>query len=136
MVAGRVVPLTVGTGVGGGSAINAMGWLHGQPADYQQWEEMGALGWGWRDMLPVLRSLEDHELGAGKYHGAGGPIAVSSPRDLHPLALALLQAADRGQWPLSADINGADRVGLAVGWSHIRDGQRSSPCLPATPGLR
>ena len=125
-VSDRVVPLLTGTGLGGGSSINAMGWFHGQPADYERWVAAGATGWGWQDVLPVLRSIEDHELGASEYHGSGGPITVSTPSHLHPLALAFAEAGLELGWPLSEDLNGTQRTGISLAPNNIRAGKRHS----------
>ncbi len=123
---GRQVPLVTGRGLGGGSAINAMWWFHGQPGDYDDWAASGATGWGWRDVQPYLRRIEDHELGAGQFHGAGGPMAVSGPRHLHPLSLAFVEAGAELGWPVSDDLNGAQRVGVGLPSSNTRDGARHS----------
>ena len=47
-----------GRGVGGGSALNAMVSMIGQPGDYDRWVKLGATGWGWRDVAPVFAELE------------------------------------------------------------------------------
>ncbi|KAK4240053.1 pyranose dehydrogenase 3 [Achaetomium macrosporum] len=41
--------------VGGGSVVNGMGYGRGSRADYDAWEELGNLGWGWEGMLPYFR---------------------------------------------------------------------------------
>ncbi len=122
----RRVPMVTGRGLGGGSAVNAMWWFHGQPSDYDGWAEHGATGWGWADVQPYLRRIEDHELGSDAFHGGGGPMAVSSPRDVHPLSLALLEAGASQGWPLTDDLNGRDRVGIGLPYSNIRSGARHS----------
>ncbi len=62
--------------MGGGSSINAMIALRGTPADFEEWVEAGAKGWGWTDVLPYYRRLE-HDLDFdGPLHGADGPIPV------------------------------------------------------------
>jgi len=124
--AGRVVPLVTGRVLGGGSSINAMGWFHGQPADFDQWRDLGALGWDAKTMQELFIRIEDHELGASDYHGAGGPVAVSGPRHLHPMALPLLRAGLELGWPHSDDLNGAQRTGVSLAYSNIRDGRRYS----------
>ena len=40
--------------LGGCSSINGMLYLRGQAADYDQWRQMGNLGWGWDDVLPYF----------------------------------------------------------------------------------
>jgi choline dehydrogenase len=124
--ASRVVPLLTGRGVGGGSSVNAMGWFQGLPADYDGWAADGAQGWSWADMQPYFRRIEDHELGASTHHAAGGPMSITSPRHTHPLSMAFLAAGRHLGWPLSQDLNGAQRTGVALASSNIRDGARHS----------
>src|SRR5690348_7676034 len=47
-------PYLQGYGLGGGSNINAMGADRGLPADYDEWRDLGAVGWGWQDVLPYF----------------------------------------------------------------------------------
>ncbi|WP_028223416.1 GMC family oxidoreductase N-terminal domain-containing protein, partial [Paraburkholderia oxyphila] len=65
-----------GKTLGGSSAVNGMVWTRGQPEDYNHLAAMGNCGWGWTDMLPYLRKLENHGLGESKWRGVNGPIAV------------------------------------------------------------
>ncbi len=125
-IGGRPVALVTGRGLGGGSAVNAMWWFHGHPGDYDGWVDQGAAGWGWTDVQALLRRLEDHELGASAFHGAGGPMAVSTPRDVHPISLALLEGGLEQGWPVVEDLNGRRRVGIGLPHSTIRDGARHS----------
>jgi choline dehydrogenase len=103
-----------------------MGWFHGFPEDYDGWEAGGATGWGWADVAPYLRSIEDHEFGAGPYHGAGGPIAVTTPYHLHPITARFVEAGSALGWPVNLDLNGASREGIGLVQSNIRDGVRHS----------
>ena len=57
--------------------MNAMLYVRGRPLDYDLWEEQGAVGWGWRDVLPYFLKSEDNVLGASEFHGVGGPLRVS-----------------------------------------------------------
>jgi 5-(hydroxymethyl)furfural/furfural oxidase len=59
--------------MGGGSAINAMVALRGLPGDYDEWAQMGARGWGWSDVLPYFRKLENDLDMDGPLHGKDGP---------------------------------------------------------------
>lgn len=123
---GRRIPLATGRGLGGGSAINAMGWFHGHPADYDGWRDSGASGWGWSDILPFIRRSEHHELGSSQFHGAGGPMVITSPRDIHPLSTAFIAAGVEQGIKVNDDLNGADRAGIGLAQSNIRDGARHS----------
>jgi len=62
--------------MGGGSSINAMIALRGMPGDFKEWVEAGAKGWGWMDVLPYYRMLENDLDFDGPLHGADGPIPV------------------------------------------------------------
>ena len=53
-----VRPYEQGRMIGGSSAINGMGANRGAPADFEEWVEKGADGWGWSDVLPYFRKLE------------------------------------------------------------------------------
>jgi choline dehydrogenase len=72
--------------IGGSSSINAMVYVRGQAEDFDDWEKAGNPGWGWRDVLPAYRRMEDHALGESPYHGAGGPLHVTEiSKTAHPL---------------------------------------------------
>ena len=124
--AGRNIPLPTGRGLGGGSAVNTMTWFQGHPADYDGWRDHGAYGWGWQDMLPVARQVEHHILGRGPFHGAGGPMTVDFARDVNPSALAFIEAGEELGYPVSRDLNGAQRTGFGIAQANIRDGARHS----------
>lgn len=124
--AGRGVPLPTGRGLGGGSAVNTMTWFQGHPADYDGWRDQGADGWGWEDMLPVARRIEHHILGNGEFHGAGGPMTVDFARDVNPSGLAFIAAGQQLGYPVSQDLNGAERTGFGIAQANIRDGARHS----------
>ncbi len=44
--------------------------------NYDDWADEGSTGWGYDDVLPAYKRLEDWEGGATEYRGAGGPIPV------------------------------------------------------------
>jgi 5-(hydroxymethyl)furfural/furfural oxidase len=71
--------------MGGGSSINGQIAVRGTPDDYERWAELGAAGWGWRDVLPVFRRMErDLDFG-GPEHGDSGPLVIHRvPRDRWP----------------------------------------------------
>jgi 5-(hydroxymethyl)furfural/furfural oxidase len=62
--------------LGGGSSINGQLANRGAPTDYGIWEERGAKGWGWNDVLPYFRKVERDMDFDGPYHGSEGRIPV------------------------------------------------------------
>jgi choline dehydrogenase-like flavoprotein len=45
--------------MGGGSSVMGLWALRGLPSDYDGWTAAGAKGWGWSDVLPYYRKLEN-----------------------------------------------------------------------------
>ena len=58
--------------LGGSSSINAMVWIRGHRDDYDAWRDAGNPGWGFADLLPVFKAIEDNEAGADEWRGAAG----------------------------------------------------------------
>ncbi len=50
--------------LGGSSSINAMVYVRGHVSDYDQWER-AAPGWGWQDVEPLFRRMENWQGAAG-----------------------------------------------------------------------
>jgi 5-(hydroxymethyl)furfural/furfural oxidase len=94
--------------IGGGSSVMGMVALRGTPADYDEWEQLGAEGWGWNDVLPFFRKLERDLDYTGPLHGDAGPTPIRrvAGEDWTPLAIAALDYAQAGQMRLIADMNG------------------------------
>ncbi len=62
--------------MGGGSSINGQLANRGAPTDYNEWEALGAEGWGWRNVLPYFRKLERDMDFENDWHGNQGRIPV------------------------------------------------------------
>jgi choline dehydrogenase len=125
-VNGRVIGIPRGKVLGGSSAINAMMWYRGHPADYDAWEAAGAHGWTFKDVLPYFKRCEDWEGGASEWRGAGGPLRIQRSRALHPLAAALIEGAAELGIPVIDDPNGPSNEGAAPSNFNICDGKRFS----------
>lgn len=93
--------------MGGGSSVNGQVALRGVPADYDEWESLGAVGWGWRDCLPYFRRLERDMDFAGPLHGRDGPLPIrrTFPKDWGGFALAFRAAAREAGLPYHDDGN-------------------------------
>ena len=113
--------------IGGSSSINAMVYVRGQGADFDAWERAGNRGWGWKDILPLYRRLEDHALGPSEDHGAGGPLHVSEiSREAHPLCRAFFGAAEEIGLVFNPDLNGRTQEGVGHYQITTRGGLRMS----------
>jgi len=116
-----------GKTLGGSSAVNGMVWTRGQPEDYDHLAALGNPGWAWADMLPYLRKLEDHGLGASEWRGAGGPIAVNTHPHPSRLGDALLVAGEQIGLRIKPDQNQAEHEGIGYLQANIdRRGRRVS----------
>jgi len=123
---GRRLTTPRGRTLGGSSAINALVYIRGHRADYDTWAEMGCPGWSHDDVLPYFRRIESHPLGAGTYHGASGPLAVSNPESENPAFAAFIAAGHQMGLPVNHDFNGAAQDGVGPFQLNIRDGKRCS----------
>ncbi|MEO1491688.1 MAG: GMC family oxidoreductase N-terminal domain-containing protein [Pseudomonadota bacterium] len=112
--------------LGGSSAINAMVYVRGHPSDYAEWDEV-APGWGWDDVLPVFKRMEDWAHGADEMRGEGGPMTVRCiAREAHPLTRTYLKAAEQAGIPTNPDYNGAEMEGAGFYQITTRGGLRAS----------
>lgn len=67
--------------LGGSSSINYMLYVRGNRRDYDQWAELGNVGWSYDDLLPYFIKSEDQTnpyLAKTKFHGTGGYLKVTN----------------------------------------------------------
>ena len=123
---GRVLAYPRGKVLGGSSAINAMINMRGQAADYDHWRQLGLPGWGWDDVLPVFKALEDHMDGPSEFHGAGGEWRVEHPRVTWDILDRVRDAAEAAGVPKIPDFNTGDNEGSSYFQVNQRNGRRWS----------
>ena len=112
--------------LGGSSSINAMVWIRGHRADYDEWGQ-AAPGWGWEDCLAAYRQIEDNEAGADAWRGQGGPLFISANRrGLHPLVQDYIAACGQAGLPETIDFNGAEQEGAGIYQMTIKGARRNS----------
>ena len=94
--------------MGGGSSLMGMVALRGLPADYDNWLEQGAVGWGWSDVLPFFRCLERDRDFDGPLHGRDGrvPVRRHLSEDWPPFSTAVGRAMERAGYRYVSDLNG------------------------------
>lgn len=113
--------------LGGSSSINAMVYIRGHRADYDEWAAAGNPGWGWEDVLSAYKAMEDTEAGGDDFRGAGGPLFVSANRaGLHPLVKDYVAACESAGLPYNPDFNGARQEGTGTYQMTIRKARRNS----------
>ncbi|HET6391634.1 MAG TPA: choline dehydrogenase [Blastococcus sp.] len=99
--------------LGGSSSINAMIYIRGARADYDEWAELtGDPSWSYDHVLPLFRRMEDNARGADRFHGVGGPLRVEDLRSPHPWTRAVVQSAVAAGYPRNDDFNGETQEGV------------------------
>jgi choline dehydrogenase-like flavoprotein len=114
---GRSLKYPRGKVIGGSSSINAMISMRGQAEDYDHWRQLGLNGWGWDDVRPIFRQLDNHFLGDTDHHGAGGEWRVEEARLKWDVLDAVMKAAVEMGVPATQDFNTGDNTG--VGYFHV-----------------
>ncbi|KAE9363116.1 GMC oxidoreductase [Stipitochalara longipes BDJ] len=88
--------VNVGNVVGGGTIINGMGFDRGSDADYDAWEKLGNVGWGYVELKPYFRKSQTFTppsesstktfniIYDASAYGDSGPVAVTIPSYEYP----------------------------------------------------
>lgn len=131
---GRSLVTPRGKVIGGTSSINGMVYVRGHACDYDHWDESGATGWSYADVLPYFKRMENwHSGGHGgdpEWRGNSGPLHVTrGPRD-NVLIKAFEQAGKQAGYEMTADYNGEKQEGFGPLEATIWKGDRWS-CVKA-----
>ena len=125
--------------LGGSSSINGMIYSRGHPQDYESWAAAGNSGWGWSEVLPCFKAMEDHSLGASETRGAGGPMHVTAGRARSDLSEHLIEAGVQMGLPRAEDLNTPSLEGIGYCASNTYGGRRFSAArayLKRRPNLK
>jgi len=123
---GRRLHTPRGKVLGGSSSINGLVYVRGNPLDFDRWQDEGARGWAYKDVLPYFRQAEDRDEGGDAYRGAGGPLKTRYGALKNPLHEAWLKSAEAAGYPLTADINGYQQEGFGRMDMTVGEGRRWS----------
>lgn len=122
---GRRLPQSHGRVLGGGSVINGMAFVRGNPQNYDDWAADGAKGWGFSEVLTPFRRLESFEDGASDLRGGDGPIAVERATGLASITESYMDAlAATAGVGMNDDYNGARQAGVAPIQQSAYEGRR------------
>src|SRR5438046_1674148 len=112
--AGRQLQWPRGKTLGGTSSINGMLYVRGNPADYNNWAQMGCRGWSYDEVLPLFRKSETYRgNGDPAYRSQGGPLIVEDYRTILPLTHRFVEAAQQAGFAFTPDYNGKQQEGVA-----------------------
>ncbi|MGB0853810.1 MAG: GMC family oxidoreductase [Pikeienuella sp.] len=112
--------------LGGSSSINAMVYVRGHQRDYAEWEAV-APGWGWDDVAPIFKRMEDWDGPASDGRGTGGRLPVHDvTHDVHPMTRTYLEAAAQAGIPTNPDYNSGEMDGAALYQITTKGGLRAS----------
>lgn len=127
-IKGRQIAYTQGRTLGGSSSVNGMIFNRGHAEDFNTWAQAGNPGWGYDDLLPLFRRLENRDdPGADPaYRGKGGRLNVVAPMWRNQLEDSFLSAAQSLGYPWNDDYNGAEQEGCGRYQSSMRNGWRES----------
>lgn len=124
---GRRIPVPRGKTLGGSSSINGNIFNRGAASDFDHWAQLGNPGWGYADVLPLFKRMEDWRGPENpETRGRGGPLRITPSPWSHPLCDAFLAGAESLGIPRNPDYNGGEQFGAAYAQRTIASGWRQS----------
>ncbi|MFT3973773.1 MAG: GMC family oxidoreductase N-terminal domain-containing protein [Amaricoccus sp.] len=124
--AGRSIYWPRGRMMGGTSSLNGMVYIRGNPANFDEWRDLGNEGWGWDDVLPFFKKSESNTRIRNEYHGDRGPLTVSDPVIHAPVLKEYCDSAERAGIHKIDDINAPPYEGVSFHQFTIAGGRRAS----------
>lgn len=98
---GRTVYWPRGKTLGGSSSLNAMMWVRGFAADYDEWADAAGPTWSWDALVRYFQRVERTAEPADPTQGTHGPQAIEHQRDPRPHTAAFLAAAREAGHPVT-----------------------------------
>ena len=112
--------------MGGSSSINGMLFVRGDPLAYDKWRDFGCPGWGYEDVLPYFKRIEDRPGGDGTYRGIGGPIPVTDIAHKDALTEAFFNGCQSFGIAPTKDYNAKTYEGVSYLQMSVSNGKRCS----------
>jgi choline dehydrogenase len=127
---GRTLGVPRGKVIGGSSSINGMVYVRGHAGDYDHWEESGANGWGYADVVPYFKRMENWHPGPHggdpDWRGKSGPLHVTRGKRANPLFKTFVEAGKQAGFELTDDYNGEKQEGFGPMEQTVWHGRRWS----------
>ncbi|RJG13495.1 choline dehydrogenase [Pseudomonas cavernicola] len=124
---GRRIHCPRGKVLGGSSSINGLVYIRGHAYDFDEWEELGARDWGYRNCLPYFKRAESFSAGGDQYRGDAGPLHTNNGNNMqNPLYGAWVEAGAEAGYIKTDDTNGFMQEGFGAMHMTVKDGVRCS----------
>jgi choline dehydrogenase-like flavoprotein len=123
---GTAIHLARGRGIGGSSTINAMMFARGHRDSYADWDQFGASGWTFEELLPYFKRSETAVHGHPAVRGTGGPLVVAPASPINEVLTAALVGAVQMGYPRARDVSGGLETGFGPSDLTIVNGIRQS----------
>lgn len=114
--------------VGGSSVLNYMIYTRGSSVDYNNWKAMGNDGWGWDDVLPYFKKIENYNIPSfddPEYHGHDGYLNVEHAPFRTKKGKAWVKGAQQLGFKYN-DHNGKSPAGVSFLQLSMKNGTRHS----------
>ncbi|XP_075983930.1 glucose dehydrogenase [FAD, quinone]-like [Anticarsia gemmatalis] len=114
--------------VGGSSVLNYMIYTRGTQQDYDAWKQMGNDGWGWDDVFPYFKKIENYNIpnfDNEDYHGHEGHLNIEHAPFRTNKGKAWVKAAQEMGFKYG-DHNGPDPSGVSFLQLSMKNGTRHS----------
>ncbi|XP_039261901.2 choline dehydrogenase, mitochondrial-like isoform X1 [Styela clava] len=115
-----------GKTLGGTSSINYLSYVRGSPHDFKSWEDSGAVGWGWSNVEPYFRKVENATMdGMSAKLGRNGNLKLSRNHNEPSKAWKLIKNAASELGIKTTDYND-DMLGLSPVTFTVHEGIRQN----------
>ena len=128
---GRQNIIPQGNVLGGGTSINAQVYMRGRAEDYNEWQEVlrgnnDTIGWGWNDVFPYFKEMENNINIDNEYHGNSGRMKVSNSSCVNELTYDFIDSVHKLGVPITNDFNAKEQKGVGLYQFMNSNGKRSS----------
>ena len=126
----RSIPWPRGRVLGGCSSINGLLYVRGQSQDFDNWRDLGNVGWGWDDVLPLFKKAESWKGDTkSNLRGHDGPLSVSPTRLSRDVVDRWVDAAVESGYKRNYDYNAEDQEGVGYFQLTADKGRRCSSAV-------